>query len=83
MMDGDRASVFKPDEVEVISAPEDAEVREYLVGTWVFSGSCCLTLGLRRWLPSRAVPVGTVLFGTVLRHGAIGDSKFVPVIISM
>ena len=47
MMDGDRASVFMPDEVEVILIPEDAEVRVYLVGTWVFSGSCCLSLGLR------------------------------------
>ena len=27
MMDGDRASVFKPDEVEVILVPEDAEER--------------------------------------------------------
>ena len=66
MMDGDRASVFKPDEVEVISAPEDAEERVYLVGMWVFTGSCYLTLGLRRLLPWGAVPVGTVLFGTVL-----------------
>lgn len=51
MMDGDRASVFKPDEVEVISAPEDAEERVYLVGTWVFTGSCYLTLALGRLLP--------------------------------
>ncbi len=40
MMDGDRASVFKPDEVEVISVSEDGEGRVYLVGTLVFSGSC-------------------------------------------
>ena len=65
MMDGDRASVFKPDEVEVISAPEDAEERVYLVGKWVFTGSCYLTSALKRLLPSGAVPVGTVLFGTV------------------
>ena len=52
MMDGDRASVFKPDEVEVISAPEDAEERVYLVGTWVFTGSCYLTSALKRLLPS-------------------------------
>lgn len=48
MMDGDRASVFMPDEVEGISVPEDAEERVYLVGKWVFTGSCCLTLGLGR-----------------------------------
>ena len=51
MMDGDRASVFKPDEVEVISAPEDAEERVYLVGKWVLTGSCCLTSALMRLLP--------------------------------
>ena len=73
MMDGDRASVFKPDEVEVISAPEDADERVYLVGKWVFTGSCYLTSALTRLLPSgawfgRAVPVGTVLFGTVFQN---------------
>lgn len=67
MMDGDRATVFKPDEVEVISAPEDAEERVYLVGKWVFTGSCYLTSALTRSLPSGCwvcpVPLGTVLFG--------------------
>jgi len=51
MMDGDRASVFKPDEVEVISAPEDADVRAYRVGKWVFTGCVPLTPSLKRVLP--------------------------------
>lgn len=35
----------------MISAPEDAEERVYLVGMWGGTGSCCLTLGLRRLVP--------------------------------
>jgi hypothetical protein len=70
MMDGDRASVFKPDEVEVISAPEDAEERVYLVGTWVFTGSCCLTLGLRRLLP----------WGALLQRGVEGSNGCKPIV---
>ncbi len=50
MMDGDRASVFKPDEVEVISAPEDGEVRCYRVGEWVFTGCVSFTPSLKRLL---------------------------------
>lgn len=35
-----------------ISALEDAEERVYLVGKWVFTGSCYLTSALKRLLPS-------------------------------
>ena len=70
MMDGDRASVFKPDEVEVISAPEDAEERVYLVGKWVFTGSCYLTLALMRLLP----------WGALLQRGVEGSNGGKPIV---
>ena len=41
LMDGDRASVFKVDEVKVISALGDAEERVDLVGKWVFGKKNC------------------------------------------
>lgn len=49
MMDGDRASVFRPEEVEVINIGGD--VRLYRVSKWVFTGSVGLSAAVRRGLP--------------------------------
>lgn len=52
MMDGDRASVFKPEEVEVILA---SEVRVYRVGNYVFTGSLELNREIERLIPKGSI----------------------------
>ena len=51
MMDGDRASVFKPDDVEVIITDENSQLRLYRVADWVFTGSVVLTENDKGLLP--------------------------------
>ena len=51
MMDGDRPSVFRPEEVEVITDPENTEVRVYRVRKWLFTGGVSLSAAVKQVLP--------------------------------
>ena len=51
MIDGDRASVFKPEDVEVITIDDNSEQRLYKVADWVFTGSVVLTENIKGQLP--------------------------------
>ena len=53
MMDGDRASLFRPEEVEVIDIGGD--MRLYRVSNWVFTGRVGLSVVLKRFLPKGCV----------------------------
>lgn len=53
MMDGDKASVFRPEEVEAIPAPDDVCV--YKVGDYFFTGSLELTREIKRLVPKGCV----------------------------
>lgn len=43
MVDGDRLSVFKPEEVEMISFSDTSDSRIVRAGDWVFVGCAALT----------------------------------------
>ena len=51
MMDGDRASVFRTEDVEVISEAGNDNVKVYRVGAWAFTGSLVMTQNVMRLLP--------------------------------
>lgn len=51
MVDGDRLSVFKPEEVETISFPEIPNSWLVRVGDWVFTGCATLTKEQRKRIP--------------------------------
>lgn len=51
MMDGDRASVFRPQAVEAIPVVGHPGLTVYKVGRWVFTGGAVVTDGLIRKLP--------------------------------
>ena len=53
MMDGDRASLFRPEEVEVIDIGGD--MRLYRVSNWAFTGRVGLSVVLKRFLPKGCV----------------------------
>ena len=55
MMDGNRASVFRPDEVETISVAGYPNFTVYRVWKWVFTGNAVLTDVLIGKIPKGSV----------------------------
>lgn len=51
MVDGDRLSVFKPEDVEMIPSPDAPDCRIVRAGNWVFTGSAVLTKEQRKRIP--------------------------------
>lgn len=51
MVDGARLSVFKPEDVEMISFPDSRDCRIVRVGDWAFIGCASLTKEQRKRIP--------------------------------
>lgn len=52
MVDGDRLSVFKPEEVEMLSFPECTDNWIVRIGDWAFTGSVALTKEQKKRIPN-------------------------------
>ena len=59
MIDGDRASVFKQDEVEFLTYALDPAVIIYRVSNWLFIGTQVLTPSISRQLPKSCTIVSS------------------------
>ena len=60
MVDGDRLSVFKPEEVEMISFPDNPDCRIVRAGNWAFTGSAALTKEQRKRIPRGCKIISTI-----------------------
>lgn len=67
MMDGDKVSMFKPEEVEIISIAESPKIKIYRVSNWVFPGSALLTRGIIKQLPKGCLLCPAIGKGSVLK----------------